>query len=258
MAFSVFFASVRSSQILIKKPLISIRILEKKMDHFKKNYSVAHIVKLFTIVKTMLCMARKRERPRNVLKTAILGDGGVGKTTFTRRCVEGIFDPKTKITVGIEFHLLRTKIIDPFSDSDDPPLIDLEVQIWDFGGEDRFRFMLPRYCQGAVAGLLLYDASRYSTTKDLPEWLDIWRNNTSQGAPIFLVGTKKDLLVKEDEVEEAEKVGSKLALQLQLPTFDLISSKTKERVDLVLNRLITEAYKFNMSLIEKEQEGDEE
>ena len=196
-------------------------------------------------------MGKKKERSRNVLKTAILGDGGVGKTTFTRRCVEGIFDPKTKITVGIEFHLLRTKIIDPLSEGEDPPLIDVEVQIWDFGGEDRFRFMLPRYCQGAVGGLLLYDSSRFSTTKDLPEWLDIWRSNTPQGAPIFLVGTKKDLL-KDDEIDEVINSGSKLAAQLQLPSFDLISSKTKEKVDLVLNKLITEAYKFNAKLIEDE------
>ncbi len=196
-------------------------------------------------------MGKKKERSRNVLKTAILGDGGVGKTTFTRRCVEGIFDPKTKITVGIEFHLLRTKIIDPLSDADDPPLIDVEVQIWDFGGEDRFRFMLPRYCQGAVGGLLLYDSSRFSTTRDLPEWLEIWRSNTAANAPIFLVGTKKDLL-KDEEVDDVINAGNKLAAQLQLPSFDLISSKTKEKVDLVLNKLITEAYKFNAQLIEKE------
>jgi small GTP-binding protein len=200
-------------------------------------------------------MGKKKERSRNVLKTAILGDGGVGKTTFTRRCVEGIFDPKTKITVGIEFHLLRTKIIDPLSDADDPPLIDVEVQIWDFGGEDRFRFMLPRYCQGAVGGLLLYDSSRFSTTRDLPEWLEIWRNNTPPNAPIFLVGTKKDLL-KEEEIEDVIKAGNKLAGDLRLPSFDLISSKTKEKVDLVLNKLITEAYKFNAELIEKESKGE--
>ena len=206
---------------------------------------------LINFSKTIRVMGKKKERSRNVLKTAILGDGGVGKTTFTIRCVEGIFDPKTKITVGIGFHLLRTKIIDPLSEAEDPPLIDLEVQIWDFGGEDRFRFMLPRYCQGAVGGLLLYDSSRFSTTKSLQEWLDIWKNNTFQGAPIFLVGTKKDLL-KEEEIDEVVNSGNRLAAQIQLPSFDLISSKTKEKVDLVLNKLITEAYKFNMKLIGQE------
>lgn len=198
-------------------------------------------------------MGKQRERSPLVLKTAILGDGGVGKTTFTKRCVEGIFDPKTKITVGIEFHLLRTQIIDPLSDSDDPPLLDLSVQIWDFGGEDRFRFMLPRYCKGAVGGLLLFDSTRFTTTKDLPEWLDIWRQNAPEGAPIYLIGTKKDLL-KEEQIPEVIQFGEDLAKKLGIPSFDLISSKTKDKVDIVLNKLLTESYKFNLSLIEKETE----
>ncbi len=194
-----------------------------------------------------------RVRSRNILKVAILGNGGVGKTTFTKRCVKNIFDPKTEMTIGIEFHLLRTQILDPLTKEDeDPQLIDLEIQIWDFGGEERFRFMLPRYCKGAVGGLLLYDSTRLNTAKNLEEWLGIWKDNAPDGAPIFLVATKRDLLSNET-IDQAIENGQEKAEDLGLPEFELISSKTGDKIDLILNTLLTEAYLFNHQQIEGEQ-----
>ncbi len=119
----------------------------------------------------------------SILKLCILGEGGVGKTTLTQRLITGNFNPSTKMTIGIEFQLLKTSIFDPTvpENSEDAPQIPIQAQIWDFGGEQRFRFMLPRYCKGAVGGLLLYDLSRFSTTRQIPEWFNIWKDNAPEG-----------------------------------------------------------------------------
>ena len=92
------------------------------------------------------------------------------------------------MTIGIEFQLLKTSIFDPTvpENSEDAPQIPIQAQIWDFGGEQRFRFMLPRYCKGGSGGLLLYDLSRFSTTRQIPEWFNIWKDNAPEGAPLFL------------------------------------------------------------------------
>ena len=68
----------------------------------------------------------------------IAGQGGVGKTTLLNRAVTGKFVSNTSMTIGVEFHLLNTTIGDP----DDENHLDVTLQCWDFGGQERFRFML--------------------------------------------------------------------------------------------------------------------
>ena len=119
--------------------------------------------------------SRQYRASERILKVCILGEGGVGKTTLTKRIITGLFDSTTRMTIGVDFHLLKTSIFDPLApeDQDDVPQIDLSAQIWDFAGEERFRFILARYCKGAMGGLLCFDLSRYSTTKYIDEWFEI-------------------------------------------------------------------------------------
>ncbi|WP_371803722.1 Rab family GTPase [Candidatus Lokiarchaeum ossiferum] len=186
--------------------------------------------------------------PSNVLKICILGEGGVGKTTLTKRMITGIFDSKTKMTIGVDFHLYKTAIMDPFApeDADDFDSIEIAAQIWDFAGEERFRFMLPRYCKGAVGGLICFDLTRFSTTKYIQEWFEIWKENAPADAPIILVGTKADLLNSDEENEVAMDTMIDIARQLNLDKFYTISSKTGKDIHILTNEILNESYKFNM------------
>ncbi|GAH39257.1 unnamed protein product, partial [marine sediment metagenome] len=85
-------------------------------------------------------------KPR-VLKIITTGEGGVGKTTLLHRYVEGIFLADTKMTLGVEFFLKEL-------DLDGNKIL---LQIWDFGGQERFRFLLQNYIMGAKGALLLFD-----------------------------------------------------------------------------------------------------
>ena len=71
-------------------------------------------------------------------KLILFGDGGVGKTTLAHRYVTGSFKENSLITIGVEFHV-KTLSVDG---------IPIEIQIWDFAGEERFRFLLPAYAVG--------------------------------------------------------------------------------------------------------------
>ncbi|GAB4319108.1 MAG: Rab family GTPase [Promethearchaeota archaeon] len=115
-------------------------------------------------------------------KLLMTGDGGVGKTTLTQRFVTGLFTESTRITIGVDFH---TKDVEVDGHR-------VKLQIWDFGGEERFRFLLPSYCRGAAGALFLFSITSYTSLSHMPEWLQIVREN-APGVPILLVGSKRDL-----------------------------------------------------------------
>lgn len=191
-------------------------------------------------------MVTRGRNSKNVLKICILGEGGVGKTTLTKRIITGAFDSKTKMTIGVDFHLLKTSIFDPLASeyADDVPQIPIQAQIWDFAGEERFRFMLPRYCKGAVGGLILYDITRFSTTNYIDEWFSIWKDNAPKNSPLLLVATKSDL-ISTDREEEAMGSIIELAERLDIPNFYIISSLNGKNIHVLTNDLLISAYKFN-------------
>jgi small GTP-binding protein len=164
-----------------------------------------------------------------VIKIITTGDGGVGKTTLLRRCIEGKFSEDTKMTIGVEFFLKELNI--------DGRLI--AVQLWDFGGQERFRFLLKSYVLGAKGAFLMFDLTRPSTLNNLEEWVNICRT-TNPKLPILFLGTKVDLVdlsgVPNEYVDELKE-------KFKLFDFLKISSKTGENIDLAFELLTREVLK---------------
>ena len=83
----------------------------------------------------------------------MLGDAAVGKTSLTLIYISGFFLDDLKLTIGVDFYSKTTNFKNK----------KVKLQIWDFGGEQRFRFLLHQYCKGANAAFFLYDITRPST-----------------------------------------------------------------------------------------------
>jgi small GTP-binding protein len=192
--------------------------------------------------------SRQYRASERILKVCILGEGGVGKTTLTKRIITGLFDSTTRMTIGVDFHLLKTSIFDPLApeDQDDVPQIDLSAQIWDFAGEERFRFILARYCKGAMGGLLCFDLSRYSTTKYIDEWFEIWTTNAPEGAPLILVGTKSDLLETNEDKRISRETMGEIAEKLNINHKFMISAKSGHQIHILANEMLKMSYVFNL------------
>ncbi|MBY9020732.1 MAG: GTP-binding protein [Candidatus Lokiarchaeota archaeon] len=131
------------------------------------------------------------EREIDVMfKICIFGDGGVGKTTLLGRYLTGIFKSSTTMTIGVDFHVKKLEV-------DGKKIL---LQIWDFAGENRFRFLLPSYVLGASGGIFMYDITRYSSLKNFPEWINIFKNGyigaKDKPLPVIMVGGKLDLSFK--------------------------------------------------------------
>ncbi|MDO8055901.1 MAG: Rab family GTPase [Candidatus Hermodarchaeota archaeon] len=139
-----------------------------------------------------------------MLKLVVAGEGGVGKTTLIRRYVDGVFHD-SKLTVGTAFAAKTLTI----NDGGDP--VPIKLQLWDFGGEKRFRFLLPKFCLGARGAMLAFDLNRFSTFLKLDEWLKLLRENT-EDIPIIVIGTKADLhraVDRKEVIEYAKSNGLK-------------------------------------------------
>ncbi len=121
-----------------------------------------------------------------VLKVVIAGEGGVGKTALVMRFTKGVFLEGTKMTIGVDFSAVKVKATTKFGEE----LVTL--QIWDFGGEERFRFILPGYCNGANGCILAYDLTQDYTFHNLPEWINLVRQTVPE-IKMILVGLKADL-----------------------------------------------------------------
>jgi len=103
----------------------------------------------------------------------------------------------------------------------------VKLQIWDFGGEERFRFLLSQYCKGANGAFFLYDITKSLTLDHLPDWTQIIREHAGD-IPIMLIGSKKDL---EEFRDVSTEDGDLAAKKYNLTSFMELSSKTGENVE---------------------------
>ncbi len=177
-------------------------------------------------------------------KVAIMGEGGVGKTTLLNRYINGYFVDSTKMTIGSDFF---TKSIDFMLDS---VHITGKMQIWDLGGQDRFRFMMKDYLKGAEAVILAYDLTRMMTLIKLNGWIDVLEQAQiplDGSIPVVLLGTKKDLYTETPEdVEGRKEVIGELMQRCKIQYYIENSSFTGENVekafDFIINAFVEKTF----------------
>ena len=129
---------------------------------------------------------------QKILKIIVVGDMGTGKTSLIRKYVEGNFSEFYKITIGVDFASKSFKW-----DSQ----TNVDVQLWDIAGQERFGNMTSVYYRESVGALVVFDISRPPTF----EMTKFWKSDidqkiqTSEGGPIpcLLVGNKIDLKTEE-------------------------------------------------------------
>jgi len=151
------------------------------------------------------------------MKVFFSGEGGVGKTTFVERFVTGIFNPNMIMTIGVNHAVKTMKTTDER---------DVTLQVWDLGGEDRFRFVVQNYVKGSNAGVVAFDLTRMSSYVNLEEWLKVIRE-VIPDVPLFLLGMKKDLVDSSIDVENYQELITKYHLEKLI----LTSSRTGEGVE---------------------------
>ena len=113
------------------------------------------------------------------------------KTKMLNRYTTGQFISDTKMTIGVDFAVHNADLPENQGTA--------TLQIWDFGGEERFRTMLPSFCQGASGALLLFDLLDFRSIAELDKLLYILRRNT-RDIPIVLCGLNYGHIIDSEEL----------------------------------------------------------
>ena len=160
-------------------------------------------------------------------KICIFGDGGVGKTTLVNRYLTGLFKDNSDITIGADFYVKRIAIDG----------IKITLQIWDFAGESRFRFILPSYLIGSNGCIFMYDITRYSSVRNVKDWMSVFKKGTQQRneeIPIIMVGGKLDLQFKRVVSKEA---ALEVLKEQNFLDYTECSAKTGENVEAIFLKI---------------------
>ena len=150
-------------------------------------------------------------------KVIIFGNSQAGKTTLTHRFLTNLFKEDVPMTLGVDF-LLQVVDIDNLK---------VKLQIWDFAGEERFRFLFPSYIKGANGAIFMYDITNYGSLAHVDDWLEIVNKEIDYDFPLLFVGGKTDLIhLKEVSTRKAMEIANSRGAS----GFIECSSKTGENV----------------------------
>lgn len=132
------------------------------------------------------------QQPIPEFKLILVGDGGVGKTTFVKRHLTGEFEKKYVATLGVEVHPLI------FHTNRGP----IKFNVWDTAGQEKFGGLRDGYYIQGQCAIIMFDVTSRITYKNVPNWhRDLTR--VCENIPIVLCGNKveiKDRKVKAKQI----------------------------------------------------------
>lgn len=146
-------------------------------------------------------VALNRRIKMSPCKAIFIGDVCVGKTTIVNRFCHDKFPHTYKATIGVDFEVENFRILGH----------DYCLQIWDTAGQERFKCIAQAYYRNANIIVIVYDMTNEESLNETPTWLEnALAVNRYQRPFVFLVGTKSDLLSKEEFIA-MERLGYEYA-----------------------------------------------
>ena len=163
-----------------------------------------------------------------VLKLALLGDAGVGKTSLINMYTEQQFKEDYKPTLGvsitvkeIELENLNTQI---------------RLVLWDIAGQDRYELCRNMFFQGITGALFVYDTTRHSTFQNIEaKWLKDLKEYGESNPVFVLIGNKIDL---KDSIIVNTQHGKDLADKISAIDFLETSAKYGDNVENTFKKIV--------------------
>lgn len=128
-------------------------------------------------------------------KLVLVGESGVGKTTFVKRHRFGNFEKKHIPTLGVEVHPLRFHTT----------IGEVCFNTWDIAGNPKFIGLADGYYIQGHCAMVFFDVTNRHSFERVPYWIGELRRVCGDDIPIVVIGNKIDVkhrVVSSEEICE--------------------------------------------------------
>lgn len=138
--------------------------------------------------------------PMRRVKILLLGDSSVGKSSLIHRITDNTFKQSLVSTVGVDYKVRKLQINGE----------NVQVQLWDTAGSEKFHKITQSYYRGVHGIMLVFDVSNRKSFKHVSYWLSNISKHANEHVQVQLVGNKVDLRPedKKDPQGNASKINS--------------------------------------------------
>ena len=138
---------------------------------------------------------------------SVLGNSGVGKTSFIMKFTDNTFQESYLATYGIDF---KTKYININSKK-------YRVDLYDTAGQERFRSVSVNSIKMSDGVILIYDITNEFSYENIYGWMDNIYQVKGKDFPVILIGNKCD---KDEERVVSKEKGEQLAKKYNISFFE--------------------------------------
>eukprot|EP01091_Cochliopodium_minus_P013303 TRINITY_DN4253_c0_g1_i1.p1 TRINITY_DN4253_c0_g1~~TRINITY_DN4253_c0_g1_i1.p1 ORF type:complete len:204 (+),score=46.35 TRINITY_DN4253_c0_g1_i1:188-799(+) len=135
----------------------------------------------------------------NLFKILLIGESGVGKSSFLHRYVECDFTEMYLSTIGVDFKMNTMNVEGK----------KIKLHVFDTAGQERFHTITTSYYRNADALILMFDLTDRDSFNKINYWLSEIETHSRPNTKIFIVGNKSDLFdlrqVNEEDIEIMRK-----------------------------------------------------
>lgn len=160
-----------------------------------------------------------------IIKSAIIGDYGVGKTSIISRYASNKYNEGETPTLGVDF--LHREV--------DYKENRYKIQIWDTAGQEKFESIVKSYIRDLNVCILVFDVNCKKSFLRVKKWYDDIDYMVENPIYISLVGSKIDLGYREVTKEEIDGFCDERNLK-----YMECSAKSNENIDAIFWDIIQE------------------
>ena len=118
-----------------------------------------------------------------IIKSLLIGDSNVGKTTIIGKFLDKNFSEKTLNTVGLDLKYANLNINNK----------KIKLQLWDTAGQEKFRSMTTSYYRGVNVIIIVFDVTSQISFEHVKDWMNNIKQFAKIGVMKVIVGNKIDL-----------------------------------------------------------------
>ncbi|MFX1454464.1 MAG: GTP-binding protein [Promethearchaeota archaeon] len=176
--------------------------------------------------------ALKKHPHKYRFKVAVVGDGGVGKTSLIKRFTGANFNLDYVKTIGAQYSVYDKEIEGDL----------VRVLFWDIAGSDSFHFLRPNFFKNSRAVIFVYSLEDTPYGKKSFDHVVDWHKDfiiNCGDIPFIIIGNKNDL-IDEDKIDDSKV--QELFKNYNFLGHYIASARTGQGVDDAFNKIIEKLY----------------